>query len=218
MTAPAASPRFASPIEPAEAGRRLWETLCNVALAVLFLRFAMLHGQTAYHTLRLSSFLLLAKVTIDVYFFLTRSLPKGVSLSIYDWFIGITGTFLIVLFQSSSQSTDHWLGHTLQFAGMFLQLAGILSLNKSFGIVAANRGVKTSGMYRFVRHPLYFSYAIAYAGYILNHPTNWNFMIYAASFTLWALRLIAEERFLMQDEEYREYALKVRSRLIPGIF
>ena len=207
-----------APVDLAEARRRLWELTCNVVLAVLFLRFAVVHGQAAWETLRLSSFVLLAKVSIDVYFFLTRNLPKGVSLSAYDWVIGIAGTFAIVLFQPVAEAQDQWIGHGLQWAGMILQILGILSLNRSFGIVAANRGVKSTGMYRYIRHPLYFSYTVSFLGYLINHPSCWNGMIYAGAVCLWILRLLAEERFLMQDAEYRSYAERVRSRLIPGIF
>jgi len=218
MSASAPTTSLASPVDLADVRRRLWELTCNVALAALFLRFALLHGQSAYQTLRLSSFVLLAKVSIDVWFFLTRNLPKGVSISVYDWVIGIAGTFAIVLFQPVAEATDLWVGHALQWSGMILQILGILSLNRSFGIVAANRGVKTQGMYRFIRHPLYFSYTVSFLGYVVNHPSSWNALIYAGAVLLWVLRLLAEERFLMQDPAYRDYAGQVRSRLIPGLF
>jgi protein-S-isoprenylcysteine O-methyltransferase Ste14 len=218
MSAPVPAGFSPVALDQAEARRRLWETACNVAIALVFLRFAAFHGTALVHTLRLSSLLLLTKASVDVYFFLTRSMPKGVSIYFYDWFIGIAGTFAVLMFQPAAHSTDHWTGQALQFAGMVLQVLGILSLNRSIGIVAANRGVKTSGMYRFVRHPLYFSYTVAYAGYVINHPSNWNMLIYSISLTLWVLRLVAEERFLMKDPEYQAYAQQVRSRLIPGIF
>ena len=36
-----------------------------------------------------------------------------------------------------------------------LQIAAVLSLNRSFGLLPAHRGVKSDGLYRWVRHPLY---------------------------------------------------------------
>ena len=202
---------------PTDANRRVWEITCNVVLSLLFLRFAVQQGQVVTETLRFSSCLLLAKVSTDTVFYLIRSLPKGLSFSLYDWLVGIAGTCSILFFQSQA-GEDHLVGQALQVGGIGLQVLAMLSLNRSIGIVAANRGVKTSGLYRFVRHPLYCSYTIAFLGYIINHPTPWNFGVYIAAVALWVLRLLTEERFLMQDPEYRSYAERVRSRLIPGVF
>ena len=74
------------------------------------------------------------------------------------------------------------------------------------------------GLYRFVRHPLYLSYVVAFAGYVINQPTAYNMIVYAVAVTLWVLRLVAEERFLMQDPAYREFAARTKWRLVPGVF
>ena len=215
-TSPATS--LANPADRAEAQRRLWEVACNVLLSLMFLRFAIAQGAAVYETLRISNMLMLAKVSTDVFFYLIRSLPKGVSLSLYDWTVGIVGTFAIVLFQPEAGARDIWVGQALQWTGIGLQVLAMLSLNRSIGMVAANRGVKTNGLYRFMRHPLYFSYIVAFLGYVVNHASYWNGLIYAMAVLLWVLRLLAEERFLLRDPAYQQYAERVRYRLIPGIF
>ena len=202
----------------ADARRRLWEIGCNIALSLLFFRFAAQQWEAAWETLRLSNILLFAKVSTDVLFYLIRRLPKGVSLSPYDWCVGILGTFAIVLFRPEAAGRDLSLGQGLQLAGIALQVAAMLSLNRSIGMVAANRGVQTQGLYRWVRHPLYLSYIIAFLGYVVNHPSDWNLGVYAAAVALWILRLLAEERFLMQDPQYQAYCQRVRCRLLPGLF
>lgn len=219
MSAPiaAAAPLSTSSL-PTEASRRVWEITCNVVLSLLFLRFAVQQGQVVAETLRFSSCLLLAKVSTDTFFYLIRSLPKGLSFSLYDWLVGIAGTCSILFFQSQAGGEDRLIGQVLQLGGIGLQVLAMLSLNRSIGIVAANRGVKTRGLYAFIRHPLYCSYTVAFLGYIINHPTPWNFGVYIVAVALWVLRLLAEERFLLQDPEYRGYAERVRSRLIPGVF
>lgn len=219
-TVPAQSSEGISPSVnvPADAGRRVWEVATNVILALMFLRFAVQCGEAAWTTMRLSTWLLLAKVSTDVVFFLTRRLPKGVSMSLYDWCIGIIGTFAIVLFRTEHAGRDLLVGQVLQVSGILLQVLAMFSLNRSIGVVAANRGVKTGGLYRYVRHPLYLSYIIAFLGYVVNHPTAWNIGIYAAAVDLWVLRLLAEERFLFRDPQYRDYAAQVRWRLLPGVF
>ncbi|MCA9052912.1 MAG: isoprenylcysteine carboxylmethyltransferase family protein [Planctomycetaceae bacterium] len=219
MSTPVASSSSASTVVvPSDAGRRLWEIACNVVLSLLFLKFAIQQGEALLATWRISTALMLAKVSTDVVFYLIRKIPKGVSISLYDWMVGIVGTYAIVLFRAESAGRDQLVGQVLQFGGIGLQVLAMLSLNRSIGMVAANRGIKTGGLYRFVRHPLYLSYVVAFLGYTISHPTSWNVGVYAAAVALWVLRLLTEERFLLQDPQYQEYSQRVRSRLIPGVF
>ena len=99
-----------------------------------------------------------------------------------------------------------------------VQLAAKLFLRRSFGIAPANRGIKTGGMYKFVRHPMYAGYLLVHIGILLLMPTALNFTIYAISWWAQILRLLAEERLLGEDPAYREFCTKTRWRLIPGIF
>ena len=198
--------------------RNLREVLCNVVLSLLFLQFAIGHGRSLMETMRLSTLLLLIKVSTDVVFYLIRRIPKDVSLAPYDWFIAIAGTYAIVFFRPFEQGHDLLIGQFLQFTGMGLQTVAMFSLNRSIGMVPANRGIQTGGLYRFVRHPLYLSYVIAFLGYVVNHPSAYNIGVYLAALLLWVLRLLAEERFLLRDSAYRDYAQNVRCRMLPGVF
>jgi protein-S-isoprenylcysteine O-methyltransferase Ste14 len=69
-----------------------------------------------------------------------------------------------------------------------------------------------------VRHPLYSSYVIAFLGYVVNHPSPYNMAVYVVAVALWVLRLRAEERFLLSDPAYCEFAGRVRWRLLPGLY
>ena len=208
----------ASDPRTAVGGRIVWEIACNVVLSLLFLQFAAEQGRALLSGFRISTVLLLAKVSTDVVFYLIRRIPKETSFSPYDWFVGIAGTYAIVFFRPHSQGHDLVLGQALQFGGLAMQVVAMLSLNRSIGMVAANRGIQTGGLYRWIRHPLYSSYVVAFLGYVLSHPTAYNMGVYVAAVLLWVLRLMAEERFLMQDPAYREFSEKVRWRLIPGVF
>ena len=193
-----------------------WEIACNILLALFFLRFAYLNGCDLVQGFRLSSLLIMMKVAADTFFHLFRRPARDISTSLYDWVIGIGGAFTGFFFLSSP-GHDHLLGQVIQFTGMGLQVVSMLSLNRSIGFVAANRGVKTQGMYRIVRHPLYFSYVLAYFGYVLNQPTSHNISVYAIMVLLLFMRAIAEERVLMKSNEYAEYAGRVRYRLLPFV-
>ncbi|UQV47358.1 hypothetical protein KIV45_11170 [Janthinobacterium lividum] len=102
--------------------------------------------------------------------------------------------------------------------GCVLQIAGLLSLNRSFGLVVAQRNIKTHGMYRFVRHPVYASYVVSSTAYLLSNASPGNTAVYAAAMLLLVLRLLREERFLSTDVRYRVYMRQVKYRLLPFIF
>jgi protein-S-isoprenylcysteine O-methyltransferase Ste14 len=108
------------------------------------------------------------------------------------------------------------LGSAIQLVGGLLVLAATLRLGRSFGIVAANRGIQTGGLYRVVRHPIYAAYVLAFGGFVLAHPAMVNGVILAGWLIVQVLRVRAEEHVLMQDTEYAAYAAQVRYRLLPG--
>jgi protein-S-isoprenylcysteine O-methyltransferase Ste14 len=108
------------------------------------------------------------------------------------------------------------LGNAVQLVCGLLVLAATLRLGRSFGIVAANRGIRTGGLYRVVRHPIYAAYVLAFGGFVLAHPALNSMVILASWLLVQVLRVRAEERLLMQDAVYMTYAEQVRYRLIPG--
>jgi protein-S-isoprenylcysteine O-methyltransferase Ste14 len=105
----------------------------------------------------------------------------------------------------------------LIFFGTGLAVLAKLSLRRSFGIVPANRGVKSNGAYSFVRHPMYTGYVFNHIGFLLTFFSAWNLAVYIASWTLLYLRVVEEEKFLLTDPEYAAYAGRVKGRIIPGL-
>ena len=75
------------------------------------------------------------------------------------------------------------LGLPALLAGLWIgfKLYGKLALGRSFGIVAANRGVVSSGPYRLVRHPIYLGYLVTHAGFLLSNMSARNVLVYAAA-------------------------------------
>jgi protein-S-isoprenylcysteine O-methyltransferase Ste14 len=99
-----------------------------------------------------------------------------------------------------------------------VHLLAKLTLRRSFGAVAANRGVKASGPYRFVRHPMYLGYILSQAGILLAGATIRNILVVASCWLFFVWRIEAEERLLAQDEAYRDFMARTRFRLVPGVF
>jgi protein-S-isoprenylcysteine O-methyltransferase Ste14 len=190
----------------------------NLSLAILFGLFAVVHMKAFLAFGRASALLVVGKEALDAFFYLTRPSARSFSRSPYAWIAGFGGTFLPVLLRPTVEPVDALVGQVVIYAGLALQAAGMLSLRRSIGIVPANRGIKTGGLYRFVRHPLYLSYAISQVGYWICNPSAHNGAVITATILCHVLRIFNEERFLRRDPEYAAFALRTRWALLPGVF
>ena len=110
------------------------------------------------------------------------------------------------------------LATALMLAGLLLQITGKLALWRSFGLLPANRGVRTRGPYRVLRHPIYAGYTLTHIGFLLGFPSLPNALLYGALLAVEVARLLREEAILKRDPDYRAYAARVRYRLLPGVF
>ncbi|WP_395400074.1 methyltransferase family protein [Pseudoduganella sp. UC29_106] len=155
--------------------------------------------------------------TLAAALFLLRSKPVAVSAHAGDWLIGIAGTFGVFMFVPAGYGLLPP-AKLLLLLGCLLQIAGLLSLNRSFALVAAQREIKTGGMYRLVRHPLYASYMLGFVGYVLSNTSMRNLAVAVVVTLLLLARIVREERLLQQDPAYRAYMRRVPYRLIPLIF
>ena len=165
--------------------------------------------------------IMVASEALVALFILIRRPSSEVTHSGGDWALAFAATAGPLLAQASSS------GHPLipQGSGVVLLLFGLacqvwakLTLRRSFGIIPANRGVKASGPYRFVRHPMYLGYVTVHIGFLLLSPNLWNLVVYGASFTIQIVRIRAEERLLGQDPAYAAFQARTRYRLLPGVF
>lgn len=192
--------------------------IVNVLLAALFSNF-ILHYYiqfTVYH--KFSAFLMMVQITCLVIFFLLRVLPRKVSFSKKDWAVALCGTWLPLLILPTSMSREIPLFLIVQLIGVVISTIGILSLNKSFAIVPALRDVKTRGLYRFVRHPIYFGYLISLTCVVVQNFSLFNLCVLCGVFACDVMRILAEEKILREDDQYRAYMRRVKWRLLPFIW
>ena len=166
------------------------------------------------------AWLLLASESAIAFFTLIRRPTNRLSMRLGGWLLAMTATcagLLIVPGVVVSQALVP-LGVLLFIVGNLFQLWAKLVLRRSFGVAPANRGVKVSGPYRYVRHPMYVGYGIVHISVLLLMFMPVNLVIYAIGWWAQVLRIKAEERVLSQDPAYAEYMSQVKWRLIPGVF
>ena len=190
---------------------------CSIFMACLWSAFAWAHVLAYQHSGDWSYLLFCGAETVSALLFILRSPAVSVSADVGDWLLAIGATFAPFFFSPSEMTVWPGARYLLAF-GCVLQIAGLLSLNRSFGLVAAQRSIKTHGMYRVVRHPVYASYVVSSTAYLLTNASPGNTAVYAAAMLLLLLRLQREERFLSTDVRYRVYMRQVKYRLLPFIF
>ena len=137
----------------------------------------------------------------------------------WDWIVAIGGSFSVLLVRpTTTVIAPEFLGVALQLAGTVFEIYAKVFLGRSFGIVAADRGIVLSGPYRIVRHPIYLGYFITHVGFLLANWSARNLALYIVLYFFQISRILSEERILSEDAAYREYRGRVRFRLIPGVF
>jgi protein-S-isoprenylcysteine O-methyltransferase Ste14 len=162
--------------------------------------------------------LLVASEGLVVLLLLIRRPTDRISVNLRDWAVAAGGSFLVLMVDTGGAPISTTLALAFLLTGLVIHLGAKLSLRRSFGVVAAHRGLKVDGLYTFVRHPMYAGYLLTHIGFLLLAPTLWNLAIYAAAWTCMVARMYAEERVLGEDGEYRAYMERVRYRLLPAVF
>lgn len=152
-------------------------------------------------------------------FLFMRRPAVEVSRSPADWLSAFTATAApLLLAPGGEQTIPSLLGGAMMVLGLAVSLCAKAWLWRSFGLVAANRGVRRTGPYAVVRHPLYLSYVITQVAFLAMNATPANAALVAAGFGMQLIRLRAEERVLSGDAAYRAYMRAVPYRLAPGLF
>lgn len=82
----------------------------------------------------------------------------------------------------------------LAIIGFTISTLALFDLGSSFGVSPANRGLVGSGLYRYVRHPMYSGYVLSEFGFIILNPMN--VIIWIASASLYYCRSKLEDQVL----------------------
>lgn len=153
------------------------------------------------------------------FFFFRRREPTTEPLALKYQLLAWAGTVLPAFFQSNEQSAA-WVvvGLMIQNFGILIMVAALFTLGKSLGLRPANRGIKTKGIYGWVRHPLYLGYIIFSIGILFQFPTLWNIGVFLWVVSVHIFRIRVEERLLLNDTLYGNYIQKVKWKVVPWIY
>lgn len=194
--------------------------LLNALLVFLFLGFAYANLMRWHDTGRPVGLGAVLLETFTAMLFLVRRTPYATSERALAWGSAFLGAFTMLAARPVAHPDAGPLAlfEVLQLVGFAIVLVALGSLGRSFGIVAANRGIKTWGPYSLVRHPAYTGYFVSYLGYVLENPSSRNLALLAVATAAQLVRMAEEERMLGVDAAYRQYLARVRHRLIPYVY
>ena len=212
----------ASSSPAAERGRQrdLADSAARVLIITLFSFMAVRLGLDFLNTGRLTGLLLLASEALVVVLTVFRRAPATVDRSIRARVLTTLSILGPPLVRPASVApiAPEAVTVALSAIGLLVVIGGKLSLGRSFGLIPANRGIVSTGLYKLVRHPIYLGYLVTHFAFTAANPTLWNVaMLVTADIALMA-RAVCEEQTLARDEAYRSYQTKVRWRVVPGVF
>lgn len=214
---------MAAAVEAVVAGadsiRTIAAVACNLAgaaLAVLLLRPNLRFFLDTHAPMALVFVVQQAWVGV---IFLIRRPPRSASHNPFDWAIAYGGWFFGLLVRPGAPALPFaaTFGLAMQCADLAVWTWAFAYLSRSYGIVAADRGLTTRGPYTFVRHPLYLAYMIGGVGYLVQSLSLWNAMIVGATVSFQVARILREEHHL-DGAPYHQYRRRVRWHLVPGIW
>lgn len=202
--------------EPAvlDQAEKITFALVYVFFAVRMTRAYLDDGQSVQLFYLVDQFIALA-------FLISRRPTDIITTRPMDWIAGVMGSCIPLLIGPVSPEAALASPMAAAFfvlAGLTIHLFAKLTLRRSFGAVAANRGVKASGPYNYIRHPMYLGYMLSQFGVLLAGPTARNIGVILLGWLFFLWRIEAEERLLADDMAYRDFMAQTRFRLLPGVF
>jgi protein-S-isoprenylcysteine O-methyltransferase Ste14 len=202
----------------ANVARRVWPIVSRAALVSLFFLFASAnysHWRATGAPSGLGATLLEGWVAL---LFLVRRSTDQFSRRPLAWVAAAIGSCAMMLARPGGSGLPQLPCEVAQLLGVLIALVSLAALGRSFGLVAADRGLKTRGPYRLVRHPAYAGYLVCYVAYVAENPAARNVALLLLSTVFQLVRINEEERVLAADSSYASYRRNVKRRLIPRVY
>ena len=199
---------------------RLADIAARAAIVVLFSLMAARFGADFLKTGRMTGLLLLVSEMLVVVLTVMRRSAAAVDRTVRARLLTALSMLGPPLLQPAEVSAllPQAVTVAASVVGLAIVIAGKVTLGRSFGLMPANRGIVSSGVYRVVRHPIYLGYLITHVAFLLATPSAWNIVALLAADAALLLRAVCEEQTLSRDSRYCAYQKAVRWRVCPGLF
>jgi protein-S-isoprenylcysteine O-methyltransferase Ste14 len=198
----------------------LLRALSSAPLVLLFSGFAAANLVRWHQTGRPVGLGMTVLEAFTALLFVVRRPARVTSGRLLAWIAAPVGTFAMLLARpiAHPHAGPADIAELIQLCGVALALAALVGLGRSFAVVAADRGLKTAGLYRLVRHPVYMAYLVAYLGYTAENPSARNVALLLLATSAQLVRINEEERVLRGTQAYRSYCGDVHYRLVPYVY
>jgi protein-S-isoprenylcysteine O-methyltransferase Ste14 len=160
-------------------------------------------------------------ILIFIVTMVVRRPPLRVTPNPWFWLLAFVASYGMLAYYSFAPNgrplVPQPVSASLAILSLLIMVFARLSLGRSIGFVPANRGIVTTGAYRYVRHPIYTGIFVGMAAFLLRNYTPLNVVLGLTLVILFMIKSVVEESFLKDDTEYAAYLRKVRSRWFPGL-
>lgn len=151
-----------------------------------------------WHQTQLIFFLLLVLRDFAAgYFFLKRKAAQSKGPPFLKALAYISSAMPLLYFGPTVSSKVLFLVSDLSAIIGFLIVAfATIELGTSMGISPANRGFVHTGIYRYIKHPMYLGYVISEIGLVILNPLN--IVLFSISLSLYLLRTKSENKIFQR--------------------
>jgi protein-S-isoprenylcysteine O-methyltransferase Ste14 len=216
---------LSSPAVPPAVTRRRWISVLDSAerliIVLFYVQMVVRLVRDAYLLGNPLALLLLPSEGLVIALIVLRKPAQDLTTRWTDWLAAMAATALPTLVVATPRASSQALTLAAAAAavtGLIVQVHAKVSLGRTIGMVAANRGIRVGGPYQWVRHPMYLGYLISHVAFVTVNWCGWNVCLLSMVTLLQVYRIAAEEKLLRNDPEYRRYEERVPYRFWPGLF
>lgn len=152
-----------------------------------------------WHQTQLIFFLLLVLRDFAAGYFFIKRKPAQIKAPLLSSLLAYISSAMPLLYFGpvAASKLSFLASDLLSIVGFLMVVFATLELGTSIGISPTNRGMVRSGIYRYVKHPMYLGYAFSEFGLTLVNPMN--IILWGVSCGLYLMRAHQEKYVLNQE-------------------
>jgi protein-S-isoprenylcysteine O-methyltransferase Ste14 len=139
--------------------------------------------------------------------------------------VGLLAAHAVAIYECSQRKPEVWLsllGVGAMLLGVIVNRLAISALGKFWDklVIKEDHRLITEGIYAHIRHPIYTSYILLFAGYATLFHAPISAMLFAVVLAIWyGSRISLEEAMLIEKfgDAYCEYCMRTK-RLFPFLY